>query len=361
MLKIGIIFGGKSGEHEISLMSATSVINAIDKEKYKVVPIGITKEGAWLLYDGPIEGIEEGTWQKYAETCLKGEPDKYKLEVLAAGGKSLKDIIDFAFPILHGPNGEDGTIQGLFELVGIPYAGCGVLASSTAMDKCMAKELFAKAGLPICKHLTLQREEIKEDVYGVINKIEEALEYPVFVKPANMGSSVGITKARNRSNLRVALDEACLYDRRLIIEETVVGREIEVGVIGNYGPKASAIGEIVASQEFYDYTAKYFDGGRSKTCIPADFDNEISEEVKQVAIKAYETLNCSGFARIDFFVENDTNRVIISEINTIPGFTKFSMFPLLWECAGVIYSELIERIIDFGYERHNAENNRQTD
>ncbi|MEG2199799.1 MAG: D-alanine--D-alanine ligase A, partial [Anaerovorax sp.] len=175
MLKIGIIFGGKSGEHEISLMSATSIIHAIDQEKYEVVKIGITKEGTWLLYDGPTEGLEDGSWQAYAEKCLQEDPEKYKLEILAAGGRSLKDSIDFAFPVLHGPNGEDGTIQGLFEMVHIPYAGCGVLASSTAMDKCIAKELFAKAGLPICKYLNLQREEIEEDLCGVITKIEETL------------------------------------------------------------------------------------------------------------------------------------------------------------------------------------------
>lgn len=358
MLKVGIIFGGKSGEHEISLMSATSVIRAIDSKKYEIVPIGITREGKWLLYDGPIDHIEEGNWQEFAERALTENPEKYKLEVLAAGGQSLKSMIDFAFPILHGPNGEDGTIQGLFEMVDIPYAGCGVLASATAMDKCIAKELFGKAGLPICKHVTIQREEIKEDVYGVMNKIEKNLEYPMFVKPANMGSSVGISKAKDREALRTALDEASIYDRRLIIEESVIGRELETGVMGNYDPKVSAVGEIVASHEFYDYTAKYFDGGKSKICIPAEIDEKIAKEMKQVAIKAYETLDCSGFARIDFFLEKDTNRVIINEINTIPGFTKFSMFPSLWEVAGVPYSQLIERIIHFGYERYHAKNNR---
>lgn len=354
MVRLGILFGGRSGEHEISLMSATSVIKAINREKFLPVYIGITKEGKWLLYDGPVENIEDGSWQKIAEAALEADPVKYSITILGAGGKSLKDIIDFALPILHGPYGEDGTIQGLFEMADIPYGGCGVLGSAAAMDKALAKEVFAKENLPICRHLNLFKEEVLEHLDSVIGKVEKYLPYPIFVKPANMGSSVGISKAKNTEELKAALKEAIKYDRRLVLEEGLDCREIETGVLGNYDPKAAAVGEILPSEEFYSYRAKYFDGGQSKICIPADIPAEVTEEIRSIAVEAYKLLDCAGYARVDFFLEKGTDRVYLNEINTIPGFTKYSMFPLLWAEAGVTYPELIERIIELGFERYEG-------
>ncbi|MDD3168480.1 MAG: D-alanine--D-alanine ligase [Eubacteriales bacterium] len=352
MIRLGILFGGRSGEHEISLMSATSVIRAIDKEKFSLVLIGITKEGNWLLYDGPVDQIEDGSWQETAEAALEQNPEKYALTVLGSGGKSLKDRIDFALPVLHGPYGEDGTIQGLFEMADIPYGGCGVLGSAAAMDKALAKEVFAKENLPICRHLNLYKEEALGDLDRTIDRVEKFLPYPIFVKPANMGSSVGISKAKNTGELRAAIKEAVKYDRRLVLEEGLDCREIETGILGNHDPAAAAVGEILPSEEFYSYTAKYFDGGQSKLCIPADIPAEVAEEIKSIAVEAYKLLDCAGFARVDFFLERGTNKIFLNEINTIPGFTKYSMFPLLWAEAGVPYSELIERIIRLGFERY---------
>ncbi|HVI42973.1 MAG TPA: D-alanine--D-alanine ligase family protein [Anaerovoracaceae bacterium] len=354
MIRLGIIFGGRSGEHEISLMSATSVIKAINKEKFIPVYIGITKEGNWLLYDGPVDKIEDGSWQEIAEAALAANPEKYILTVLGSGGRSLKDRIDFALPVLHGPFGEDGTIQGLFEMADIPYGGCGVLGSAAAMDKTLAKEVFAKENLPICRHLNLCKEEVLESPDRVINRVEKFLPYPIFVKPANMGSSVGISKAKNTEELKAAIKEAIKYDRRLVLEEGLDCREIETGVLGNYNPAAATVGEILPSDEFYSYVAKYFDGGQSKMCIPADIPAEIAEEVKSIALEAYKLLDCAGFARVDFFLERGTNKIYLNEINTIPGFTKYSMFPLLWAEVGVPYSELIERIIELGFERFES-------
>ncbi len=352
MIRLGIIFGGRSGEHEISLMSATSVIKAINKEKFIPVFIGITKEGKWLLYDGPMEKIEDGSWQAIAEAALADDPEKYSLTVLGSGGRSLKDRIDFALPILHGPFGEDGTIQGLFEMADIPYGGCGVLGSAAAMDKILAKEVFAKENLPICRHLNLFKEEILDNMDRIIGKVEKFLPYPIFVKPANMGSSVGISKAKNAEELRAAIAEAIRYDRRLVLEEGLDCREVETAVLGNYTPAAAAVGEILPSEEFYSYKAKYFDGGQTKLCIPADIPAEIAKEIRTIAIEAFKLLDCSGYARVDFFLEKGTNKIYLNEINTIPGFTKFSMFPLLWAEAGVPYPELIERIIELGYARY---------
>lgn len=352
MIRLGILFGGRSGEHEISLMSATSVIKAVNKEKFIPVLIGITKEGQWLLYDGPVENIENGSWQAAAEKALAEDPEKYAFTVLGSVGRSLRELIDFALPILHGPYGEDGTIQGLFEMADIPYGGCGVLGSAAAMDKAMAKDIFAKQELPICRHLNLFKEEVIEDMEKVVSRVEKYLPYPIFVKPANMGSSVGISKAKNSEELKVALLEAIRYDRRLVLEEGLNCREIETSVLGNYDPKAAAVGEILPSDEFYSYQAKYFDGGQSKLCVPADLPAVITDEVRSVAVEAYKLLDCCGYARVDFFLEEGTNKVYLNEINTIPGFTKYSMFPLLWAEAGVPYPELIERIIELGFERY---------
>lgn len=345
MKRLGVVFGGRSGEHEISLMSATSVIKAMDTKKFQIVMIGISKKGEWLLFDGPVEDIETGAWEKQA--CH-----------FDIGG--LKQQVDIVLPVLHGPFGEDGTIQGLFEMMDIPYCGCGVLASALAMDKMVSKELFAHAGLPVCKYTLVFSEKLakEEDLREEIRRIEEAVPYPMFVKPSNMGSSVGITKVKSREGLLDALEIAGKHDRRIIVEEGIDCRELEAGVLGNYFGEVSVVGEILPSQEFYDYKAKYFDGGKSRMCIPAEISGEISEEIKSLALKAYEAIDGSGFARIDFFQEKSTGKIYINEINTIPGFTRFSMFPSLWGATGLGYAELLERIVNLGYERYNAKNNR---
>lgn len=358
MTKLGILFGGRSGEHEISLMSAASVINAIDKSRFKVIPIGITREGKWLFYDGPIEKIEDGSWQAEAETALESDPKKYGITIMGTGDRSLKELIDFALPVLHGPYGEDGTVQGLLETIDIPYAGCGVTGSALAMDKILAKEVFSSANLPQGPYLAVMREEFECKQDAIIKEIEEAFPYPMFVKPANLGSSVGISKAKDALSLKEALKKASKHDRRIIVEKAIDCRELETAILGNYDAEASGVGEIIPSSEFYDYNAKYFDGGKSMLCIPAKISKETEERIRSIAIKAYRILDCSGFARVDFFLEKETNNIFINEINTIPGFTKFSMFPLLWEEAGLSYPKLIERIITLGYERYNAKNCR---
>ena len=339
---IGIIFGGKSGEHEVSLMSAASVIRAIDKEKYDLIYIGITKQGEWKLFKGDVSEIENGSWANTARDI---------------GISDIKDLIDFALPIVHGPYCEDGKLQGVFEMLDIPYGGCGVLASAVCMDKLIAKDIFRKVGLPICKHVLLTEKKIMADVEGSIDKVEEAIGYPNFVKPANMGSSVGISKATDRKSLRDALMLALKYDRRIICEEAIDARELETGVLGNEDPEVAEVGEILSGDEFYDYRAKYTDG-ISKLSIPADITPEQREEIRTIASKAYRAVDGEGFARCDFFIERSTGKVYINEINTIPGFTKYSMFPLLWEAAGVQYSDVIERIIELGYERYNSKNDR---
>lgn len=337
-------------------MSASSVIRAVDREKYQVVLIGITRRGQWLLYDGPVEHIEDGSWQARAEQALAADPGKYGLSIIGNGENSLKQRIDFALPILHGPFGEDGAIQGLFEMLDIPYGGCGVTGSALAMDKILAKTVFAQGGLPQGPYVSVFAEELTRSPGQLIAEIEAALPYPMFVKPANLGSSVGITKAKDREGLRAALSEAARYDRRILVEKSICCRELEIAILGNYDAEVSGVGEIIPSAEFYDYHAKYFDGGKSKLCIPADIPKETERQVKEIAFKAYRLLDLSGFARADFFVEKETGNVYLNEINTIPGFTKFSMFPLLWKQAGLSYPELIERIIKLGYERYHAQN-----
>ncbi len=358
MIKIGVIFGGRSGEHEISLMSAASVINAIDKSKYDVVKIGITREGNWYLYDGPSENIEDGSWEDEARESLAADPIKYKLEILGGGGHSLKERIDFALPVLHGPHGEDGTIQGLFEMIDIPYGGSGVTGAALTMDKILAKAVCGKAGLPQGPYVAVLKHDFDNNEQGILSLIQSSLRYPMFVKPSNMGSSVGITKVRTEAELKSAIFEASQYDNRLLVEEGIECRELETAVLGNRDVQVSGVGEIIPSSEFYDYNAKYFDGGKSRLCIPADIASEKTDEVRSIAMAAYKVLDCSGYARVDFFMEKSTGRILLNEINSIPGFTRFSMFPLLWNNEGVSYPNLIERIVTLGYERYNAKNSR---
>lgn len=358
MIKLGVIFGGRSGEHDISLMSAASVINAIDRSKYEVIQIGITGKGQWYLYDGPAENIENGTWEDEARTALSNDPDKYGLEILGSGDRSLKNRIDFALPILHGPYGEDGTIQGLFEMIDIPYGGGGVTGTAITMDKILAKAVCKSAGIPQGPYVDITMNQYSEDEQGVIDRIHKELNYPMFVKPSNMGSSVGISKVRNEEGLKKAIKEAARFDHRILVEEGIDCRELEVAVLGNHGPSVSGVGEIIPSAEFYDYNAKYFDGGKSMLCIPAEISKEKAREICEIAARAYKLLDCSGYARVDFFMEKSSGRILLNEINSIPGFTRYSMFPLLWDKEGLAYPNLIERIVALGYERYNAKNSR---
>ena len=353
---IGIVFGGRSGEHEVSLLSAASVIRAIDKTKFDLVYIGIDKEGQWYLVPKAYkqeEGgkvreitadlIEDGSWLKAAAKIIPGD---------------IKGLVDFALPVMHGPYCEDGKIQGFFEMLDIPYGGCGVLASAAAMDKLTAKDIFRQHGIPVCADEAVTRSDMASDKEGVLDRIEKSLGYPCFVKPANMGSSVGVSKASDRKALEDALTLALEFDRRIIVEEFVNCRELETGIMGNDYPEAAAVGEILPSAEFYDYEAKYLSSGASKICIPADISEETREQLRTLAVKAYQAIDGEGFARVDFFIDKDTEKIYLNEINTIPGFTKFSMFPMLWEEAGVSYAQTIERIIELGYERYNIKNSR---
>lgn len=361
MKKLGIIFGGRSEEHEVSRMSAVSVMSAVNRSEYQIVPIGITKDGRWYLYDGPIEKIETGEWEAHAVQALEENPGKYGFSVLGAGGRSLREVIDFALPIVHGTYCEDGKLQGLLEMAGVPYGGCGVTASAVAMDKIIAKELFEREGIPVCPYVALTSHELERDADSAIGRIEEELGYPVYVKPANQGSSVGISKVEDRSGILKALRYAAEFDRRILVEKGLSCRELETAVLGNEDIKAAVVGEIIATEDFYDYDAKYVDDGRPKMRIPADIPAEMSERIRDYAIRGFSAMGGEGFARCDFFLDRADGQIYLNEINTIPGFTAFSMFPLLWENAGSAYSDTIERIIELGYERYYAENHRQAD
>ncbi|NLU26444.1 MAG: D-alanine--D-alanine ligase [Hungateiclostridium thermocellum] len=363
--RVLVIFGGQSSEHEVSRISATSILKNINLDKFDVSMIGITKDGKWLYYDGPIDKIPSGEWEEIAlkdgtrsiadrvslfDNIISCKNNACGLEKAAENEKSKK--IDVVFPVLHGCNGEDGTIQGLFELAGIPYVGCGVLASAVGMDKIYAKIIFEKAGIPQADYLYFTRKEIYGDVEGVVDKIEEKFSYPVFVKPSNAGSSVGVSKAHDKNELKEALIYAARYDRKVLIEEFINGREVECAVLGNDDPVASTVGEIIPGNEFYDYKAKYIDN-TSKIKIPADLPEETVEQIRNYAVKAFKALDCSGLARVDFFVHKETGKVYINEINTMPGFTSISMYPMLWEESGISYPELIEKLIDLAVQRYN--------
>ena len=371
-IRVGVIFGGRSGEHEVSLMSASSIINALDKNKYEVVPIGITRSGRWLLSGDPLKalqaGIEEAPGTPLAVLTDPEQPGLVKLAEVAAGEparpaaasvQTAAESVDVVFPVLHGPYGEDGTVQGLLELANIPYVGAGVLASAVGMDKAMAKAIWRERGLPVVDHLLFLRREWEERPEAVLDQIEVRFGYPVFVKPVNLGSSVGISKAHDREELRRALALASRYDRRLLVEDAIDGREIECSVLGNDDPVASVPGEIIPCNEFYDYAAKYLDD-RSELRIPAELPPEVAAEVRRLAVEAFRAIDGAGMARADFFLERGTNRLYINELNTIPGFTKISMYPKLWEASGLTYGALVDRLIELAFERHADKNRSQT-
>jgi len=407
-LRVGVLFGGRSGEHEVSLLSAASILKAIDRKKFEVVPIGITKAGRWLTEGGATALLEGGSTQALPEETAKqlaeqgghsgpsgekrtsgvkapvdpvgfvagAESPAYPVSSFSASGKAVDagtalvpdsaalgaGRLDVVFPVLHGTFGEDGTIQGLFELADIAYVGSGVLGSAAGMDKDAMKRLFEQAGLPIVKHVTVLRTAWEASPRKTVTAVEAALKYPVFVKPANLGSSVGISKVHDRKELAPALKLAARFDRKIVIEEGVAGkgktratskaRELEVAVLGNDDPKASVVGEIVPGKEFYDYEAKYLSDG-SVPIIPAKITAEEAKQIRAMAVEAFKACDLAGLARVDFLMEPDgKRRIYLNEVNTLPGFTSISMYPKLWQASGVSYSELITRLIELGLERH---------
>lgn len=353
-LRVVVLFGGRSGEHEVSLQSAASVINALDKEKYDVLPVGITKEGRWLVGAGPQEVLQQGFRGDLLPVILSPDPQRPYLVPLQEPGSYEAELgkpIDVVFPVLHGTYGEDGCVQGLLELANLPYVGGGVASSAVGMDKILMKKLFAYHGLPQAKFLSVFRRDWERRPEEVVGMVEARIGYPCFVKPANLGSSVGISKAKNREHLMQALHEAARYDRKLVVEENIDGREIEVSVLGNDDPQVSVPGEIIPCNEFYDYEAKYI-ADDSELIIPADLPGEVTAEIRRLAVEAFQAIDCAGMARVDFFVTRQDQRVLINEINTIPGFTRISMYPKLWEAAGLPYPKLLEKLIDLALARH---------
>jgi D-alanine-D-alanine ligase len=357
-MRVAVIFGGRSAEHEVSCVSAASVVEALDPERYEVVPIGIDKQGRWHLLAGP-PALEPGSAELPAvgpdsgsEIALSQDPGSK--ELVAEDGR--REAVDVAFPLLHGPFGEDGTIQGLLELAGVPYVGAGVMASAVGMDKGVQKVLFRAAGLPLVPHEVVQEREWREDPESVEARAE-ALGVPLFVKPATLGSSVGITKVKTLADLESAMEEALRYTRKVLVERAMDGaREIECAVLGNDDPVASVPGEILPAGEFYDYRSKYLDD-RTRLEVPAKLSPEVVEEVQRMAVAAFRAIDCTGMARVDFFLV-EPDRLILNEINTIPGFTNVSMYPRMWEASGLSYPELVDRLVQLAVERHEAEAKR---
>jgi len=362
-IRLGLIFGGRSAEHEVSLMSARSVLKAINHGKYDVTLIGITKEGKWIAGNDPMKALTAGDMADISEAALLGEPGKHELLAWSAGGPGRRAVqlssiaeLDVIFPLLHGPYGEDGTVQGLLELADLPYVGAGVLGSAVAMDKGVCKELLRANGIPVVDWLIVLRSEIEHDPEAAARRAETKFGYPIFTKPANLGSSVGVVKAHDHAELVEGLKESARYDRRVLIERGVKAREIEVSVLGNDDPVASLAGEVVPSREFYSYEAKYVDNA-SDLVIPAQIPAEIARLAQEYAVRAFKAIDAAGMARVDFLLDKDSGELYLGEINTIPGFTQISMYPKLWEASGVSYSELIDRLIELALERQ-AEKDR---
>jgi D-alanine-D-alanine ligase len=354
-IRVGVILGGKSAEHEVSLNSAQNVMRALDKNKYEVVPIGISKDGQWLLRGDPLKALTSGqtSMPQLLESGYHIVDDLSTGREVIPGSQAagLPDV-DVIFPVLHGPFGEDGTVQGLLELADIPYVGAGVLASAVGMDKAAMKDVFRSHGLPVPNYIVINRRDWETGPDAVGHRVANEIGYPCFVKPANMGSSVGVSKVHVASELTVAMNDAAQYDRKLLVEYAVPSaREIECSVLGNDQPVASVPGEVVPGHEFYDYVAKYIDDS-SDLLIPAPIDPAVADRVRELSIKAFVAVDCAGMARVDFLLSRDTGELFISELNTIPGFTRISMYPKLWEASGIGYSELIDRLIQLALERH---------
>ncbi|MDN5332273.1 MAG: D-alanine-D-alanine ligase [Tepidanaerobacteraceae bacterium] len=356
-LKVGVVFGGQSGEHEVSLMSAFSIINVMDKTKYDIIPIGITKDGRWYVFFGDISKIRDGSWIDEAIPVFLPPDAGFKCAIALNNGIETRYHIDVIFPVLHGPRGEDGTVQGLFELMNIPYVSCGVGSSAVCMDKVFTKKLLKQEGLPVVDFKVFYKKDLPHGLSDMVAEVEQSFGYPCFVKPANLGSSVGVSKAHDREELEKAIIMAAEFDRKLLVERFIPAREIECSVLGNDAPVASLPGEIIPSEEFYSYTAKYFDGGKSKLLIPAPLSAEETEKIRNLAVRAFKALDCSGMARVDFLISKVTGIAYINEVNTIPGFTNISMYPKMWEASGLPYIELIDRLIELALERHRQKQN----
>jgi D-alanine-D-alanine ligase len=364
-LKLAVLFGGRSGEHEVSLMSARSVLSVLDSAKYEVTQVGITKDGRWFTGENAIDKLENGNTDELEHVILSPDPSEQGLYVLrnpalseAEGTEYAKlTDIDVFFPVMHGTYSEDGTMQGLLEMADVAYVGAGVVGSSVGMDKGIFKDVMVANDIPVVETLVVLRSEIEQDMEAVIRKAEAMCDYPFFTKPANLGSSVGVSKCNNRSDLQEGLIEAAAYDRRILIQRGIKNvREIEVSVLGNDDPPASVPGEVEPSREFYSYESKYVDG-TSGLLIPAPLPAEMTELIRQIAVRAYKAIDCAGMARVDFMLDKDTNAIYLNEVNTLPGFTKISMYPKLWEASGLPYAKLVDRLVELALER-KAERDR---
>lgn len=365
-IRVGVVFGGRSGEHEVSLMSAKSVMSALDREKYEVVPVGITRDGRWVTGDVVAALTEGGAVQPAALLPDPQSSALMRLQMEEAKPASLSEVtqLDVIFPVLHGPYGEDGTVQGLLELANIPYVGAGVVGSAVGMDKAIFKQVMAANDLPVLPWRLYTRKMWADGSEAILDDIEATFTYPIFIKPANLGSSVGISKCQTRQETAAGLEEAAQYDRRLIVEQGIHARELEVSVLGNEAPIASVVGEIRPRRAFYDYVAKYLaepgSEDESELIIPAELAPQKSDEIRALAIRAYVAIDCAGLGRVDLLMEEESGQLYINEINTIPGFTQISMYPKLWQASGISYSELIDRLIDLAIERHEEKSNLKT-
>jgi D-alanine-D-alanine ligase len=367
-IRVGIVFGGRSGEHEISKRSAQAVIEQIDRAKYEVIPIAITEEGHWLgpspsvdlLAQEAASLLDTSSSDVPGEIAVIGDPRHRGLRSLDS---ELRKEIDVMFPVLHGTYGEDGTIQGLFEMADLPYVGCGVVASACGMDKAIMKALFKEAGLPICRHYTVLRSRWEMDPASVIADVESQIGYPCFTKPANLGSSVGISRSENVEELKTAIDTAARFDRKVIIEEALKMREIECAVLGNDDPVASLPGEYVIkekSKAFLDYTEKYSGTGNNEFVVPAPVSDELSNKIREMAIRAFKAVDGSGLARVDFFLRTDNGALLVNELNTMPGLTDASGYPKMWEGSGKPFSQVIDELIELAFERHRDKSRNKT-
>lgn len=364
-LRVGVVFGGRSGEHEISIRSAAAVIGAIDRKKYEVIPIAITKEGKWLapftataLLPSEAQGrlTSDIVANNSGDVAILGDPTHHGLTKLTnTNQETTPQALDVVFPVLHGPYGEDGTLQGLLEMADVPYVGCGVVASACGMDKVAMKMLFAQAGLPLCQYVWFLRSEWQRDQPKVLRRVAREIGFPCFVKPANLGSSVGISKANDKASLIKAVELAAEYDRKVIVEELVDAREIECAVLGNDQPEASLPGEYVVYDEaarFLDYTEKYASTGHVQFVVPAPVSKSLSAKIQRLAIQAFKSIDGSGLARVDFFLTRDTNELLVNELNTLPGLTEVSGYPKMWAASGLPFPQVLERLIELAFERH---------
>jgi len=367
-LRVGVLFGGRSTEHEVSILSAQSIIAAMDPQRFEAVPLYIDKEGRWLTGESLKRLVSNAAARKYV--YLPPDPTQHSLVPAQDGGNSPSPLagegrgggvppLDVVFPVFHGLNGEDGTIQGVLELANLPYVGAGVLGSALGLDKIYMKRAFAAAGLPVVDYLPTTRRQYERDPDAFIALVEKRIGYPCFTKFANSGSSVGTTKAHNRAELVEGLRLASTFDRKLLVERAIDARELEISVLGNDEPVASVVGEVVPAHEFYDYDAKYLDEG-SRLLIPAPVDDAVAQEARTMAVRAFQAVDAAGMARVDFFMERTTGRLLLNELNTIPGFTRISMYPKLWEASGLPYPKLIERLVELAIERFDDRQRSQT-